>query len=107
MGIEYFIVDDEKLEYFELGKGNWREMPLTNKDNMLQYIIDTVKPGFEQDTPDEYYEWVVDKVLKFMKNRTATIINDSKFWEKYYMNESDEYEGLLLCKLVDDRYKVD
>lgn len=37
MGIEYFIVDEIHTECFDLGKGNWNKLPLTNSDDILKW----------------------------------------------------------------------
>jgi hypothetical protein len=44
MGVEYYIVDDDKLECFDLGKGTWFNLPLSGSlDEIVVYLMETVK----------------------------------------------------------------
>jgi len=107
MSIEYYLVDEQHKEAFELGKGNWSKMPLTNSEDMLKYITEHVKPGFEIDTPFEYFEWVVKKVMEFMKNRNVVIMCDNEFWGKFHTNPEYHVDGdnTTWCLVIDDRYE--
>jgi hypothetical protein len=132
MGTEWYIIDDEKREYYDLGKGPWRQnnkgIPLTGtKADILKFITDgwdhlikkTVQmkngsPAERKEAKEsiciEYCIWLRDNICSFMEGRNKKklrLVTDSGSYDERYGTVTDEEEveiGSDAYKEVGSRY---
>lgn len=88
MGVEYSLVDADRREFFDLGKGVWWVLDLTAP------FGPQVREALEHARVDEaYLTELIGKLETFRKGRTLTLVADA--W-------SDELRG---CTEVGSRYQ--
>jgi len=109
MGVEYYIVDDDKLECFDLGKGTWFNLPLSGSlDEIVVYLMETVKKTFSVETPDSYFTRLAAKIHYFIQGcASVKLMSDDTFLDDFYTQNSTckDIPNRRLCTEVENRYE--